>query len=210
MLRRGRHPCHLQPHMLHSTEKREMSAPVTVAYSPKRPPKETSSPRLSHLLSKIESSPTGFDILLDDLDTAPVSTLQCTNPRKQLQFLMIRKKKNIQKKPPMQVLTLPRNCCLGEPRRRGGLSSPAGRPRKSGPWQTRNSFLMNLQKKKTRLRLPSVGCLDRRMRHFADEIKSGSLAGPFGKDEPKLGSGRRAPKKLHVLRTAAPSGTCSH
>lgn len=30
---------------------------------------------------------TRFDILLDDLDTVPVSTLQKTSPRKQLQFL---------------------------------------------------------------------------------------------------------------------------
>ncbi|KAK7804956.1 hypothetical protein U0070_025478 [Myodes glareolus] len=34
-----------------------------------------------------ESRVPGFDILLDDLDTVPVSTLQKTSPRKQLQFL---------------------------------------------------------------------------------------------------------------------------
>uniref|UniRef100_A0A4X1UDZ3 M-phase phosphoprotein 9 n=1 Tax=Sus scrofa TaxID=9823 RepID=A0A4X1UDZ3_PIG len=71
-----------------SNTKREiMLTPVTVAYSPKRSPKENLSPGFSHLLSKNESSPIRFDILLDDLDTVPVSTLQRTNPRKQLQFL---------------------------------------------------------------------------------------------------------------------------
>lgn len=39
--------------------KREiMLAPVTVAYSPKRSPKENLSPGFSHLLSKAEGSPT--------------------------------------------------------------------------------------------------------------------------------------------------------
>uniref|UniRef100_A0A8I3W737 M-phase phosphoprotein 9 n=1 Tax=Callithrix jacchus TaxID=9483 RepID=A0A8I3W737_CALJA len=71
-----------------SNTKREiMLTPVTVAYSPKRSPKENLSPGFSHLLSRNESSPIRFDILLDDLDTVPVSTLQRTNPRKQLQFL---------------------------------------------------------------------------------------------------------------------------
>ncbi|XP_008962752.1 M-phase phosphoprotein 9 isoform X3 [Pan paniscus] len=69
------------------TKREIMLTPVTVAYSPKRSPKENLSPGFSHLLSKNESSPIRFDILLDDLDTVPVSTLQRTNPRKQLQFL---------------------------------------------------------------------------------------------------------------------------
>nr|KAF6282527.1 M-phase phosphoprotein 9 [Myotis myotis] len=69
------------------TKREIMLTPVTVAYSPKRSPKENLSPGFSHLLSKTESSPIRFDILLDDLDTVPVSTLQRTNPRKQLQFL---------------------------------------------------------------------------------------------------------------------------
>ncbi|XP_037672760.1 M-phase phosphoprotein 9 isoform X3 [Choloepus didactylus] len=69
------------------TKREIMLTPVTVAYSPKRSPKENLSPGFSHLLSKNESSPFRFDILLDDLDTVPVSTLQRTNPRKQLQFL---------------------------------------------------------------------------------------------------------------------------
>nr|XP_044631936.1 M-phase phosphoprotein 9 isoform X10 [Equus asinus] len=69
------------------TKREIMLTPVTVAYSPKRSPKENLSPGFSHLLSKNESSPIRFDILLDDLDTVPVSTLQHTNPRKQLQFL---------------------------------------------------------------------------------------------------------------------------
>ncbi|XP_077604046.1 M-phase phosphoprotein 9 isoform X2 [Crocuta crocuta] len=69
------------------TKREIMLTPVTVAYSPKRSPKENLSPGFSHLLRKNESSPTRFDILLDDLDTVPVSALQRTNPRKQLQFL---------------------------------------------------------------------------------------------------------------------------
>ncbi|KAK2507616.1 hypothetical protein MC885_007158, partial [Smutsia gigantea] len=69
------------------TKREIMLTPVTVAYSPKRSPKENLSPGFSHLLSKNESSPVRSDILLDDLDTVPVSTLQHTNPRKQLQFL---------------------------------------------------------------------------------------------------------------------------
>lgn len=41
-----------------SIAKREiMLTPVTVAYSPKRSPKENLSPGFSHLLSKTESSP---------------------------------------------------------------------------------------------------------------------------------------------------------
>ncbi|ERE76758.1 M-phase phosphoprotein 9-like isoform 1 [Cricetulus griseus] len=69
------------------TKREIMLTPVTVAYSPKRSPKENLSPGFSHLLSKNEGSPVRFDILLDDLDIVPVSTLQRTNPRKQLQFL---------------------------------------------------------------------------------------------------------------------------
>ncbi|XP_073078661.1 M-phase phosphoprotein 9 isoform X2 [Manis javanica] len=69
------------------TKREIMLTPVTVAYSPKRSPKENLSPGFSHLLSKNESSPIRSDILLDDLDTVPVSTLERTNPRKQLQFL---------------------------------------------------------------------------------------------------------------------------
>ncbi|XP_058547394.1 M-phase phosphoprotein 9 isoform X2 [Neofelis nebulosa] len=69
------------------TKREIMLTPVTVAYSPKRSPKENLSPGFSHLLSRNESSPARFDILLDDLDTVPVSALQRTNPRKQLQFL---------------------------------------------------------------------------------------------------------------------------
>ncbi|XP_077015771.1 M-phase phosphoprotein 9 isoform X3 [Tamandua tetradactyla] len=69
------------------TKREIMLTPMTVAYSPKRSPKENMSPGFSHLLSKNGSSPFRFDILLDDLDTVPVSTLQHTNPRKQLQFL---------------------------------------------------------------------------------------------------------------------------
>ncbi|XP_040843026.1 M-phase phosphoprotein 9 isoform X2 [Ochotona curzoniae] len=69
------------------TKREIMLTPVTVAYSPKRSPKENLSPGFSHLHSKTESSPARCDILLDDLDTVPVSTSQRTNPRKQLQFL---------------------------------------------------------------------------------------------------------------------------
>uniref|UniRef100_A0A8C6R4D2 M-phase phosphoprotein 9 n=1 Tax=Nannospalax galili TaxID=1026970 RepID=A0A8C6R4D2_NANGA len=69
------------------TKREIMLTPVTVAYSPKRSPKENLSPGFSHLLSKNENSSIRFDILLDDLDTVPMSTSQRTSPRKQLQFL---------------------------------------------------------------------------------------------------------------------------
>ncbi|KAM5237717.1 M-phase phosphoprotein 9 [Ctenodactylus gundi] len=69
------------------TKREIMLTPVTMAYSPKRSPKENLSPGFSHLLSKNESSPIRFDILLDDLDTVPMSTSQRRSPRKQLQFL---------------------------------------------------------------------------------------------------------------------------
>ncbi|XP_075389718.1 M-phase phosphoprotein 9 isoform X2 [Tenrec ecaudatus] len=71
------------------TKREIMLTPVTVAYSPKRSPKENLSPGFSHLLNKNESSPVRFDILLDGLDTVPVSTLRHANPRKQLQFLPV-------------------------------------------------------------------------------------------------------------------------
>ncbi|KFV94400.1 M-phase phosphoprotein 9 [Fulmarus glacialis] len=66
-----------------------MLAPVSVTYSPKRSPKENLSPGFSHLLSKNENTVTRFDILLDDLETGPTSTLQHNNPRKRLQFLSL-------------------------------------------------------------------------------------------------------------------------
>ncbi|XP_072206937.1 M-phase phosphoprotein 9 isoform X1 [Excalfactoria chinensis] len=66
-----------------------MLAPVSVTYSPKRSPKENLSPGFSHLLSRNENTVTRFDILLDDLETGPASTLQHSNPRKRLQFLSL-------------------------------------------------------------------------------------------------------------------------
>ncbi|NXV97266.1 MPP9 phase, partial [Calonectris borealis] len=66
-----------------------MLAPVSVTYSPKRSPKENLSPGFSHLLSKNENTVTRFDILLDDLETGPTSTLQHNNARKRLQFLSL-------------------------------------------------------------------------------------------------------------------------
>ncbi|NXS52191.1 MPP9 phase, partial [Brachypteracias leptosomus] len=71
------------------TRREIMLAPVSVTYSPKRSPKENLSPGFSHLLSKNENTVTRFDILLDDLETAPTSTLQHSNPRKRLQFLSL-------------------------------------------------------------------------------------------------------------------------
>ncbi|XP_045152658.1 M-phase phosphoprotein 9 [Echinops telfairi] len=71
------------------TKREIMLTPVTVAYSPKRSPNENLSPGFSHLLNRNESSPVRFDILLDGLDTVPVSTLRHANPRKQLQFLPV-------------------------------------------------------------------------------------------------------------------------
>ncbi|XP_040466558.1 M-phase phosphoprotein 9 isoform X2 [Falco naumanni] len=66
-----------------------MLAPVSVTYSPKRSPKENLSPGFSHLLSRNENTVTRFDILLDDLETGPASTLQHNNTRKRLQFLSL-------------------------------------------------------------------------------------------------------------------------
>uniref|UniRef100_A0A8D0H8T3 M-phase phosphoprotein 9 n=1 Tax=Sphenodon punctatus TaxID=8508 RepID=A0A8D0H8T3_SPHPU len=69
------------------TKREIMLTPIAVTYSPKRSPKENLSPGFSHLLSKNENTVTRFDILLDDLETAPRPTLQHSNPRKRLQFL---------------------------------------------------------------------------------------------------------------------------
>ncbi|KAF1480879.1 M-phase phosphoprotein 9, partial [Pygoscelis antarcticus] len=71
------------------TRREIMLAPVSVTYSPKRSPKENLSPGFSHLLSKNENTVTRFDILLDDLETGPTSTLEHNNPRKRLQFLSL-------------------------------------------------------------------------------------------------------------------------
>uniref|UniRef100_A0A672U4P4 M-phase phosphoprotein 9 n=1 Tax=Strigops habroptila TaxID=2489341 RepID=A0A672U4P4_STRHB len=71
------------------TRREIMLAPVSVTYSPKRSPKENLSPGFSHLLSKNENTVTRFDVLLDDLETGPTSTLQHNNPRKRLQFLSL-------------------------------------------------------------------------------------------------------------------------
>ncbi|KFR08307.1 M-phase phosphoprotein 9, partial [Opisthocomus hoazin] len=71
------------------TRREIMLAPVSVTYSPKRSPKENLSPGFSHLLSKNENTVTRFDILLDDLEAGPSSSLQHNNPRKRLQFLSL-------------------------------------------------------------------------------------------------------------------------
>ncbi|XP_008939996.1 PREDICTED: M-phase phosphoprotein 9 [Merops nubicus] len=71
------------------TSREIMLAPVSVTYSPKRSPKENLSPGFSHLLSKTENTVTRFDILLDDLENGPTSTLHHSNPRKRLQFLSL-------------------------------------------------------------------------------------------------------------------------
>ncbi|XP_054028881.1 M-phase phosphoprotein 9 [Dryobates pubescens] len=71
------------------TRREIMLAPVSVTYSPKRSPKENLSPGFSHLLSRNESTVTRFDILLDDVEAGPASTLQHNNPRKRLQFLSL-------------------------------------------------------------------------------------------------------------------------
>ncbi|XP_075754669.1 M-phase phosphoprotein 9 isoform X2 [Pelodiscus sinensis] len=71
------------------TRREIMLAPVSVTYSPKRSPRENLSPGFSHLLGKNENTMTRFNILLDDLEIAPTSTLQHSNPRKRLQFLSL-------------------------------------------------------------------------------------------------------------------------
>ncbi|XP_061458620.1 M-phase phosphoprotein 9 isoform X2 [Rhineura floridana] len=68
------------------TRREIMLTPVAVTYSPKRSPKENLSPGFSHLLSKNENMMTRFDILLDDLETAPTPASQYNSRRKRLQF----------------------------------------------------------------------------------------------------------------------------
>ncbi|XP_051828633.1 M-phase phosphoprotein 9 isoform X2 [Antechinus flavipes] len=70
------------------TKRDIMLTPVMMAYSPKRSPKENFSQGFSHLRSKDDSS-NRFDILMDDLDTVPVSTMPLNKCRKQLQFLSV-------------------------------------------------------------------------------------------------------------------------
>ncbi|XP_043837687.1 M-phase phosphoprotein 9 isoform X2 [Dromiciops gliroides] len=73
-----------------STKRDIMLTPVTMAYSPKRSPKENFSQGFSHLRNKDDSSSTNrYDVLLGDLDTVPVSTMKLNNSRKQLQFLPV-------------------------------------------------------------------------------------------------------------------------
>ncbi|XP_044529124.1 M-phase phosphoprotein 9 [Gracilinanus agilis] len=74
-----------------STKRDIMLTPVTMAYSPKRSPKENFSQGFSHLRNKDDSSnsSTRYDVLMDSLDTVPVATLQLNSPRKQLQFLSV-------------------------------------------------------------------------------------------------------------------------
>uniref|UniRef100_A0A8D2LDT1 M-phase phosphoprotein 9 n=1 Tax=Varanus komodoensis TaxID=61221 RepID=A0A8D2LDT1_VARKO len=68
------------------TTREIMLAPVTVTYSPKRSPKENLSPGFSQLLRNTENMTTRFDILLDDLETAPRPAAQYSNPWKRLEF----------------------------------------------------------------------------------------------------------------------------
>ncbi|XP_023576384.1 M-phase phosphoprotein 9 isoform X2 [Octodon degus] len=68
------------------TKREIMLTPVTMAYSPKRSPKENLSPGFSHLLSKNESSTIRFDVLVADVGSVPASALQRASPRRQLQF----------------------------------------------------------------------------------------------------------------------------
>ncbi|XP_074061548.1 LOW QUALITY PROTEIN: M-phase phosphoprotein 9 [Macrotis lagotis] len=71
------------------TKRDIMLTPVTMAYSPKRSPKENFSQGFSHLRNKNDNSSSSnrFDELMDDLGAIPVSTVQLNNSRKQLQFL---------------------------------------------------------------------------------------------------------------------------
>ncbi|XP_051490106.1 M-phase phosphoprotein 9 isoform X1 [Apus apus] len=81
-------PSNRKPH-IPTTREIMLAPPVSVTYSPKRSPKENLSPGFSHLLSKNENTVTRFDILLDDLEAGPTSSLQNNNPRKRLQFLSL-------------------------------------------------------------------------------------------------------------------------
>ncbi|XP_044296448.1 M-phase phosphoprotein 9 isoform X3 [Varanus komodoensis] len=78
------------------TTREIMLAPVTVTYSPKRSPKENLSPGFSQLLRNTENMTTRFDILLDDLETAPRPAAQYSNPWKRLEFRSVGDAEDVQ------------------------------------------------------------------------------------------------------------------
>ncbi|KAF6082128.1 M-phase phosphoprotein 9 [Phyllostomus discolor] len=204
------------------TKREIMLAPVAVAYSPKRSPKENLSPGFSHLLSKAESSPTRFDVLLDDLDTVPEPAPQRSGPRKQLQFLPL---DDVQeKKHPEKAADILANLnCSPEPGP-GGSQAASGRAacRKGEPGSCAGRapdfeytakirtlaeterFFDELTKEKDQIeaalsRMPSAGgrvTLQTRLNQEALEDR-------LERVNRELGSVRMTLKKFHVLRTSA-------
>ncbi|XP_045056760.2 M-phase phosphoprotein 9 isoform X3 [Desmodus rotundus] len=204
------------------TKREIMLVPVTAAYSPKRSPKENLSPGFSHLLSKAESHPVRFDVLLDDLDTVPVSTPQRSNPRKQLQFLPL---DDVEEKKHSEKATgiLANDNCSPEPVP-GGAQAAAGRAAcgrgEPGSGAARapdfeytakirtlaetERFFDELTKEKDQIeaalsRMPSTGgrvTLQTRLNQEALEDRLERI-------NRELGSVRMTLKKFHVLRTSA-------
>ncbi|XP_045698569.1 M-phase phosphoprotein 9 isoform X4 [Phyllostomus hastatus] len=198
--------------------KREiMLAPVAVAYSPKRSPRENLSPGFSHLLSKAESSPTRFDVLLDDLDTVPEPAAQRSGPRKQLQFLPL---DDVQEqKHPQKASDILANhnrspepgpggtqaaCGRGEPGSCAGRAPDFEYTAKIRTLAETERFFDELTKEKDQIeaalsRMPSAGArvtLQTRLNQEALEDR-------LERVNRELGSVRMTLKKFHVLRTSA-------
>ncbi|KAM7050408.1 M-phase phosphoprotein 9 isoform 2-T3 [Molossus nigricans] len=209
--------------------KREiMLTPVTVAYSPKRSPKENLSPGFSHLLSKTESNSIRFDILLDDLDTVPVSTSQRANPRK-LQFLPLddsEEKKYSEKatdthvNPNSSPELLPSGVKAAYGRPAWGTGEPGGQQCEPTPTPTptpdfqytssirtlaeTERFFDELTKEKDQIeaalsRMPSAGGRVALQTRLNQE----ALEDRLERVNRELGSVRMTLKKFHVLRTSA-------
>ncbi|KAM5313111.1 M-phase phosphoprotein 9 isoform 2-T2 [Glossophaga mutica] len=204
------------------TKREIMLAPVTVAYSPKRSPKENLSPGFSHLLSKAESSPIRFDVLLDDLDTVPVSAPQPSDPRTQLQFVPlddVEEKKHSEKAadslakrnwspepvPDRAPAAAGRAACgKGEPGSCAARSPDFEYTAKIRTLAETERFFDELTKEKDQIeaalsRMPSSGgrvTLQTRLNQEALEDRLERI-------NRELGSVRMTLKKFHVLRTSA-------
>ncbi|XP_053135405.1 M-phase phosphoprotein 9 isoform X3 [Hemicordylus capensis] len=110
------------------TRREIMLTPIAVTYSPKRSPKENLSPGFSHLLSRTENMVTRFDVLLDDLETAPMPVSQYSSPRKKLQFLSVGDTEEMQQASPAETSCAKHSSYAAEPLRAGtkrGTMRPA-------------------------------------------------------------------------------------
>ncbi|XP_054450143.1 M-phase phosphoprotein 9 [Pteronotus mesoamericanus] len=204
------------------TKREIMLAPVTVAYSPKRSPKENLSPGFSHLLSKAESSPIRFDVLLDDLDTVPVPASQRSDPRKQLLSLPLddaEEKKHLEKATDIpinpgcapeplpggaQAAAVWAACGKGEPDSGAARAQDFEYTAKIRTLAETERFFDELTKEKDQIeaalsRMPSTGgraTLQTRLNQEALEDRLERI-------NRELGSVRMTLKKFHVLRTSA-------